>query len=807
MSALPLVDCLPDPTAPGRGVLLSRKQGHSHVLPLQAFAAELTITGMHAAWRITQTFVNRSAQPLEAVYIHPLPGRSAVHACTVTLGGRTITADIQERGAARQQYQQAVAAGKRAALLEEDRSEAFTLTIGNVQPGEQATVVVELVGPVAVEGGWAGVRLPLTIAPRYMPGTALGDDVGHGTAGDTDRVPDASRISPPVLLPGCAWPVALHITLALAEAGLPVQALGCSYPVQAAGAGRWTVLPGQRADRDCLLRWRVASDALTTTAVSGPAAGPVDGGGTAVAVTIVPPAVTVAPRPRDVVVVLDRSGSMGGWKMVAARRAAARLVDALDRDDRVAVLAFDDSVEEVPALPGGTSGLVPATDRARFAAVAFLAGVDARGGTEFDPAFARASELLADSASERERIVVLITDGQVGDEDGLLKRHAPLLASTRMLALGIDEAVNEGLLARLVRPGGGWHVCVESEDWLDEVLTMAVHRIVPPVLSRLRLGGAGIDAASQAPLPAPDCFPSRPVTLWATAAAGQTSVTVSGNLPDGSSWSQTVPVIASDSPAIAQCWARARIRDLEDRYAVQADSELAAAILACSLGNRVLSRFTAFIAVDSEITTGGTPRTMVQPLPAPHGWDVREESSAVGAGFGGAVPAPPAAAPMMSMSICAEESDIQIDAAAPGSPMKKPVARKASGMPASRRRGASTDQPPHQPTCNAAAIAALRQALAGLVNDQLATALLLRRAATAILLADLCAFLVQHPAAGDAISARRAALARCAPPATIATVAAESPAVCAALDVLLPLLTHSAGPASAAPAKRKSWWR
>lgn len=798
MSALSLVDCLPDPTAPGRGVLLSRE--HNLALPLQAFAAELTITGMHAAWRITQTFVNRSAQPLEAIYIHPLPGRSAVHACTVTLGGRTITADIQERGAARQQYQQAVAAGKRAALLEEDRSEAFTLTIGNVQPGEQATVVIELVGPVAVEGGWAGVRLPLTIAPRYIPGTALGDDVGHGTAGDTDRVPDASRISPPVLLPGCAWPVALHITLALADAGLAVQALGCSYPVQAAGAGRWTVLPGQRADRDCLLRWRVAGDALTTTAISGPAAG----GGSAVAVTIVPPTVTVAPRPRDVVVVLDRSGSMQGWKMVAARRAAARLVDALDRDDRVAVLAFDDSVEEVPALPGGTGGLVSATDRARFAAVAFLAGVDSRGGTEFDPAFTRANELLKDSAAERERILVLITDGQVGDEDGLLKRHAALLARTRVLALGIDEAVNEGLLARLVRPGGGWHVCVESEDWLDEVLTMAVHRIVPPVLSGLRLSGAGIDAASQAPLPAPDCFPSRPVTLWAAAAAGQTSVMVSGNLPDGSTWSQTVPVLASAAPAIALCWARARIRDLEDRYAVRADSELAAAILACSLSNHVLSRFTAFIAVDTEITTGGKAQRKVQPLPAPHGWDMLKESSAVG-GFGGAVPAPPASAPLMSMSICAEEAEC---AAAPSPKQKKmaaPSVSRASRSSVSRGHTASVDVAPPQPVCDAAAIAALRQALAGFIADPLATALLLRRSATANLLADLCVFLAQHPAAGAAISALRAALARCAPPATIAAVAAESPAICAALDALLPLLAQADG--AAAPAKRKGWWR
>ncbi len=362
-----------------------------------------------------------------------------------------------------------------------------------------------------------------------------------------------------------------------------------------------------------------------------------------------------------------------------------------------------------------------------------------------------------------------------------------------MLAIGIDEAVNEGLLARLVRPGGGWHVCVESEDWLDEVLTMAMHRIVPPVLSRLRVSGPGIDATSQAPLPAPDCFPTRPVTLWATAAAGQTTITVSGNLPDGASWTQTIPITRGTTPAIVRCWARARIRDLEDRHAIRADSELAAAILACSLANGVLSRFTAFVAVDTEVTTGGTSTTNVQPLPGPHGWDVTEERTRVGASFGAAIRSVSAPSPMQ-MALSAE-CDL-------ASPKKTSPGNARTSM--SRR--VVQQAPPPPPTCDAAAVATLHQQLADLAGDQLGTALLLRRAVTIRLLAGLCAALTAQQAATPVITALRAALARCAPPATIAAVAAESLAVRAALDLLLPLLLVGGTPTAGAP-KRTGWWR
>lgn len=643
--ALPIVDCPPSTDAePGFGSL----RGPRGALPLAVFTADLAVAGPVWRWRIRQVFANPGRDAIEAVYIFPLPPRGAVTAFRMRVAGRLVEGDLQERGAARQVYAQAVSEGKRAALLEEDRPDVFTVQVGNIQAGERAEVELELSGQVAVEDGIASVRLPLVVAPRYIPGEAIGDDVGAGTAGDTAAVPDASRITPPVLLPGFPNPVRLGITLAVG--GVDESGLACTLPTVADGAGRWRVEPGQRLDRDCIIRWSARSAELSARALAATGAA---GGGCTLAVSVIPPAsMAAAARPRDVVVLLDRSGSMGGWKMVAARRAAARLVDALDSRDRFAALAFDDSVE---GHDGAKPALHAATDRARFAAVGWLTGIDARGGTEMTPAMDAAFKLLAGEDESRERILVLVTDAQIGDEDRLLKRHAKALRRTRVVALGIDQAVNEGLLGRLVGPNGGWYACVESEDWLDQVMAVAARAVQPPALADIVVETADGPLPACTPDPVPDAWASRPLTLWARLPAVPATVTIRGVRADGSPWRSEIPVQVVAEPAINAAWARGRIRDLEDRHAIAASAELAAEIVRISLAEKVLSRFTAFVAVDHEIAGDGKPRTVVQAVETPAGWETPELAKK-SAGPGGPIATTSACAPPPPSPMCAKPS-------------------------------------------------------------------------------------------------------------------------------------------------------
>jgi Ca-activated chloride channel family protein len=594
------------------------------LLPLIAMEVDARVAGVIATIEVAQTFVNTTGAAIEATYIFPLPDRAAVHRFTMEVGGRVIDGVIDERGAAREQYDQAIAAGHRAAITEEERPGVFTLRVGNLMPGDAATVRLSLVGPLPVDDGEVSFRFPLVVAPRYIPGTALGgDQAGLGRALDSDLVPDASRISPPVLLPGCPNPVRLGLRVAL-EDGVMRDVASSLHAITVArrDAQVIEVKPGERLDRDFILRWRISGRELVSSLVCADDPG---GGGGSFALTIVPPSTTaVGARPRDVVFVIDRSGSMGGWKMVAARRAAARMIDTLTSRDRFCAIAFDDRVDMVPA-----HGMNDATDRNRFRAVEALAKIEARGGTEIAHPLQMALNLLRGGTDDRERVVVLVTDGQVGNEDDILRTVAPDLRNIKMFTLGIDQAVNAAFLRRLAAAGGGLCELVESEDRLDAVMAKVHRRIGTPIATELALHATGleIDRGSIAPAKLPDVYAGAPVVVlgrYRGAARSNAAIEVSGtSLGDPLHMTVALTGAAGASSWLAASWARAHIRDLEDRYAAGARPELEQQIVRVSKQFSVLSRFTAFLAVDRSqvVNKGGALYQAIQPVELPAGWD------------------------------------------------------------------------------------------------------------------------------------------------------------------------------------------
>lgn len=603
------------------------------LLPLIAMEVDARVAGVVATIEVAQTFVNTTGTAIEATYIFPLPDRAAVHKFRMEVAGRVIDGVIDERGAAREHYDQAIAAGHRAAITEEERPGVFTLRVGNLMPGEAATVRLSLVGPLPVDDGEVTFRFPLVVAPRYIPGARLGgDQAGLGRALDTDLVPDASRISPPVLLPGCPNPVRLGLRVAL-EDGVMRDVVSSLHAVVASRRDAQVVelAPiegGERLDRDFILRWRIDGSELRSQLVCADDPG---GGGGTFALTIVPPSTTaIAAKPRDVVFVIDRSGSMGGWKMVAARRAAARMIDTLTSRDRFCAIAFDDVAETLPAAT-----LVDATDKNRFRAVEALAKVEARGGTEIAQPLRLALGMLVGGTSDRERVIMLVTDGQVGNEDHILRELAPTLRNIKMFTLGIDQAVNAAFLRRLAAAGGGLCELVESEDRLDAVMAKIHRRIGTPIATELALHATGLelDRATLAPAKLPDVYAGAPVVIlgrYRGAARPGAAIEVSGtSLGDPLHMTVAASTVA---PATAQAqaqgwlaasWARAHIRDLEDHYAASARGELEHQIVRVSKQFSVLSRFTAFLAVDrSEVANkGGVLHQVVQPVEQPAGWD------------------------------------------------------------------------------------------------------------------------------------------------------------------------------------------
>ncbi|MBV9445995.1 MAG: VWA domain-containing protein [Streptosporangiaceae bacterium] len=617
-------------------------------LPLDAVDVRAAITGTSASVEVTQEFRNPFDVALEAAYIFPLPDRAAVTALRMECAGHVVEAALKERSQARQEYDQAIAEGHRAAIAEEDRPDVFTMRVGNIIPGERVTVRLTLAQPLPYEDGEVTYRFPLVVAPRYIPGRPIGGPpAGGGAASDTDAVPDASRITPPVLLPGFPNPVRLTMSADVDPAGLPLTGIACSLhaTLEETAANGHTLIrlrPGERLDRDFILRLTVADrQQITTSLVLTPDGQDEPTQGT-FTVTLVPPDGSGRPRPRDVVLVLDRSGSMSGWKMVAARRAAARIVDTLTGTDRFAVLCFDYSIEQPPTLP--RDGLAEATDRNRFRAIEHLARTDARGGTEMLTPLEHAIRLLtgaadaqgahgptAPAAGDRDRVLILVTDGQVGNEDQILNRIGAALSGVRVHVIGIDRAVNAEFLSRLASAGRGRCELVESEDRLDEAAASIHRRIGAPLVTALTLAADGLEIVpgTVAPSLLPDLFPGVPVTVagrWRGSPAG--TITVRGAATDGTPFDSKITAAVGGTPASTAIWARAHVRDLEDRYACLTGyntAEMASLehqITDVSLRYGVLCRFTAFVAVDSRVVTDGkAPHRVTQPVELPSGWE------------------------------------------------------------------------------------------------------------------------------------------------------------------------------------------
>ncbi|GAA4580658.1 hypothetical protein GCM10023194_09610 [Planotetraspora phitsanulokensis] len=633
-------ECHPAPDA-GLGTL---ETGRGN-LPLESLDVAAHITGLVAGVDVVQGFRNPFDVSLEATYVFPLPPRAAVTSFRMEADDRVIEGVLKERGQARADYDRAMAEGRRAAIAEEDRPDVFTIRVGNIVPGEHVKVRLSLSQPLPYEDGAAEFRFPLVVAPRYIPGAPLeGPPTGAGVVPDTDAVPDASRITPPVLLPGFPDPVRLSLAATIDAAGLELREIRSSLHEVALEGDTISLRPGERLDRDFILRLPFEASASLALAPDEHPADPGEEG--TFTLTVIPPPDTVATATaRDVVLLLDRSGSMSGWKMVAARRAAARIVDTLTSHDRFAVLSFDSVVER--PFP---DGLVEATDRNRYRAVEHLARLDARGGTEILAPMEEALRLLSGEFAEdgtvdrapspagqsagptghgearsgggRDRVLVLVTDGQVGNEDQIIERTAARLGGIRVHTVGIDRAVNAGFLGRLALLGSGRCELVESEDRLDAAMEHIHRRIGSPLVTDIVLKPEGLDIVAETVTHVGSLYPGVPLSVsgrYRGAPSG--AMTVRGLASGGSPWETSLNGHTAHDSAARPLWARAHVRRLEDRY-LAGDRSLEQQIIEASLTYGVLCRFTAFVAVDTRVVADGGPEhRVIQPVEMPSGWE------------------------------------------------------------------------------------------------------------------------------------------------------------------------------------------
>jgi Ca-activated chloride channel homolog len=580
-------------TPPAAGAEVVTADGRS--LPLVSATLRGTACGGLARLVLEQRFENRHAETLHVTYRMPLPADAAVSGYAFVIADRTIAGRVQRKHEARERFERAIAAGHTAALLEQERSDIFTQSIGNLPARETlvARIVIDQRLVWLPEGEWE-LRFPTVIGPRYVGAADPAEDA-RATRVTTTAAGVAARVQ---------IQIAIDDTLSPGRApASPSHAL----TVCDDGVIEFGDIAGARLDRDIVLRWPVAGP---TTGMTLAMMRPEHGDDCYGLVTIVPPAPSARPRTlaRDLIVLIDTSGSMAGEPLAKAKQVVALLIESLGDADRLELIAFSSQPRPYRPAP------VTATRDEKQAALRWLRGLSADGGTEMRTAVVAALEQLRPGA---QRQVVIATDGYIGGEQGLVAAlHAGLPASCRLHFVGVGSSVNRSLAVAMARAGRGAEVICDLGDDAERAVKRLLDRTRAPLLTDLELTGSALIA--QAPAALPDVFAGAPLVAAVKLRGGE--LVVRGQTGDGD-WScrlrVATPRLGDGSPAIAALFGRERVADLEARGFAGEDHD--AEIERTGLAFQIATRLTPFIAVDDSRTVKPAQRHEAVPQELPHG--------------------------------------------------------------------------------------------------------------------------------------------------------------------------------------------
>ncbi|AEI62906.1 VIT domain-containing protein [Corallococcus macrosporus] len=648
-------------------------------VPLQGVEVTGELLGGHARVRVRQRYRNEEYQPVEAIYTFPLPSDATLSAFSMTCAGRRIEGVVREREEAFRAYDDAVTAGHGAALLDEERRNVFTAQVGNLLPYEETVVEVEFLQPVTAEEGSVRWMLPTLVAPRYIPGATTGDRTGHGRDEPTTQVPDADRITPPV----GEVHYGLRMDL-LVDLGREVVVESPSHAVTVTREEGTRVRVGfsrgeVALDRDLVLSLRSPDTSAVFTPLVTHRSG--DTGPGTFALTVVPDllALASAPPKQEVVFVVDVSGSMAGGSLPQAQAALRLCLRHLREGDRFNVIAFENRFQTFQPQP------VPFTQRTLEEADRWVAALNANGGTELLAPMRAAVQAAPDG------VIVLLTDGQVGNESEILRAVLEARKTARVYSFGIGTNVSDVLLRDLAKQTGGDVEFIHPGERIDDKVVAQFSRALAPRVTELEAHFDGVECVELAPAELPPLVDGVPWTLLGRyASPGTGTVTLRGR-SGREPFSLTVRVdlpAASDRPAVEKLWAAERIRGWEAAQLTGRRAEsMKQRIVELAVAHQLVTRYTSFVVVEErkgERRNSGQAQTRVVPVNAPAGWDMFGAKNKEEGAFGGAAPRrgrlaasgavpPPAAAVPRPM--------VQVRRITPGAPAPAP-AQRASSMDA-----------------------------------------------------------------------------------------------------------------------------
>jgi Ca-activated chloride channel homolog len=609
----------------GQGCLLYQSPiaGRFEPVPLIHTDAMVDVRGLVASATVTQQYVNSSDAPIEAVYIFPLPHDAAVYDLEIRIGNRVIRSVIHEREQAQRVYQAAKAEGKRAALLEQERPNVFTASLANIMPNDQISVRVRYVQPLKWEDGRMRLVFPMVVGPRYIPGTQEIDHAGSGWAADTNAVQDASRITPVVRNPEGrpGHDISVSVDLDTGFEAAAVESVSHEVNVRRLGDGRQhvelvggTTLP----NKDFVLEIRQAESTETKTALFLSSGG--DSGETHFLLTAFPPTARPSERmPVEMLYMIDVSGSMQGTSIEQARAALLQALDRLRPNDRFGILQFNNGYREFARWPMAASAQNVAGARE------YVRNLQAGGGTEMLPALRHL--MTKTEIPGYLRHIVLLTDGDLGNEEEIFAAMRRDLGGARLYTVAIGSAPNLFLATKMAQFGRGTSTHVADINEIEEQMTQLFEKIESPVLTDLKVSFDGVEVTDMFPQRLPDLFAGQPVVIYGRIRKGRVGTAhLSGRAGDELFQSSVAfdTGKATFHPGITTLWARQKVEELMDRWREsneEQQTEIRSSVIAHAIRYRLVTRFTSLVAVEEKIVNpGGQSNTAAVANELPAGW-------------------------------------------------------------------------------------------------------------------------------------------------------------------------------------------
>jgi Ca-activated chloride channel family protein len=618
--------------------------------PLEHTSVKAEVSGFLARVTVTQVFHNPLDKKIEAVYTFPLSADGAVDDMVMLIGDRTVRGVIKRREEARQIYEQAKQQGHVAALLDQERPNIFTQSVANIMPGEKVKITISYVELLAYDDGAFKFVFPMVVGPRFIPGAPAGKQ-GTGWAKDTPEVPDASRITPPVAPEGARAGHDIDLAVSI-DAGVPIESLDSKLhevDVQREGKTRAQVSLKTKKEipnRDFVLTYQVAGDQVRSGVLTHK-----DGNEGYATVVIIPPK-RVQPADiagKEMIFVIDCSGSQAGWPLQKAKEAMRYFIDRMNPNDTFNIVDFNVGSRMLFNEPK------PNTPANRETALNHLKSLEARGGTWMGPAVEAVCKTSA--PENRLRIVTFMTDGYVGNDMEIIDLVKRLRGASRWFPFGTGNSVNRFLLDNMARVGGGEVEYILLNTPGEAAAKAFYERIAAPVLTDISMTTEGIKLEDVFPKEVSDLWSRKPLVFKARyTKAGEGRITIKG-FHGGRPYQETLNVALPDketrNASLGSLWARAKVDALmdQDLAGIQRGTpkpDVKEEIIKVALAHRIMTQFTSFVAVEEKaVTDGGSPTTVAVPVEMPEGvsregvFGKREASVA----FSGA---PMSAAPVMA---------------------------------------------------------------------------------------------------------------------------------------------------------------